>query len=218
MSVNRNIVQHFVTTRVGMNQLTNKDKILEFIRKKGIVGAKDFPSIAGARVYLNRLVESGDVERISRGLYAAAETTPTANRTLAQASRGIPKGIVCLLSALRFHGLTTQLPSEVWIAIDGKARTPKEQQLPIRIVRFSGPALSDGVETHVIENVNVPVYGVAKTVADCFKYRNKIGIDVALEALRDSQNENKCTVDEIWHFARVCRVARVIQPYLEATV
>ena len=106
----------------------------------------------------------------------------------------------------------------MWIAIDKKARTPQEQRLPLRIVRFSGQSLTEGVRTNTIENVKVRVYSAAKTVADCFKYRNKICLDVALEALLDSQKKNKCTMDEIWHFARICRVAKVMQPYLEAIV
>ena len=180
--------------------------------------AKDLTLLAVPRVYLSKLVQTGDIERISRGLYTATDGNPTANRTLAQVSKLVPKGTVCLLSALRFHGLTTQLPSQVWIAIDEKARTPREQLLPLRIVRFSGQALTEGVRTHTIENVRVRVYSAAKTVADCFKYRNKIGLDVALEALRDSQRKNKCTMDELWRFARICRVANVMQPYLEAIV
>lgn len=196
----------------------HKEKLLKFIRKKGIVRAKDLTLLAVPRVYLSKLVQTGDIERISRGLYTATDGNPTANRTLAQVSKRVPKGTVCLLSALRFHGLTTQLPSQVWIAIDEKARTPREQLLPLRIVRFSGQALTEGVRTHTIENVRVRVYSAAKTVADCFKYRNKIGLDVALEALRDSQRMNKCTMDELWRFARICRVANVMQPYLEAIV
>lgn len=196
----------------------HKEKLLKFIRKKGIVRAKDLTLLDVPRVYLSKLVQTGDIEHISRGLYAAASSNPTANRTLAQVSRRVPKGTVCLLSALRFHGLTTQLPSRVWLAIDTKAWRPKEDVLPLQIVHFSGQALTEGVGIHTIENVTVRVYSAAKTVADCFKYRNKIGLDVALEALRDSQRKNKCTMDELWHFARICRVANVMQPYLEAIV
>ena len=194
------------------------EKLLQFIRRNGIVRARDLSLLAIPRVYLRRLVQAGDIERIGRGLYVATGANPTANRTLAQVSKRVPKGTVCLLSALRFHGLTTQLPSQVWIAIHQKARRPRDQLLPVRIVRFSGQALTEGVGTHTIEGVSIRVYNVAKTVADCFKYRNKIGLDVALEALRDSQRKNKCTMDEVWRFARICRVARVMQPYLEAIV
>ena len=124
--------------------------------------------------------------------------------------------MICLLSALRFHGLTTQNPAEVWLAIDRKARAPREPELPLRIVRFSGAARTAGVETHRIDGVAVPVYGVAKTVADCFKYRRKIGTDVALEALRDCWRSGSCSMDELWRYAAVCRVTNVMRPYLES--
>ncbi len=197
---------------------SKKDKLLKFISRKGIVRAKDLSRFDGYRVYLSRLVDSGDLERVGRGLYVATDANPTADRTLAQASKRVPNGVVCLLSALRFHGLTTQLPSQIWIAIEGKAKAPVVKEIPLRIVRFSGEALTAGVEIHKIENVRLQIFSVAKTVADCFKYRNKIGLDLAVEALQDSQKKNKCTVDEIWHFANICRVANVIQPYLEASI
>jgi len=123
-----------------------------------------------------------------------------------------------LLSALRFHELTTQAPFEVWMAIDGKARAPKEEIIPLRIVRFSGKALTAGVESHSIDGVKIKVYNPAKTVADCFKYRNKIGLDVAVEALRDCWRKKSATADQLWHFAKVCRVANVMRPYLESVV
>jgi predicted transcriptional regulator of viral defense system len=191
-------------------------KLLEFVRKKGIVRAGDLAALAVPRVYLRRLVEKGAIDRVGRGLYAAADANPTANRTLAHVAKRLPGGTICLLSALRFHGLTTQLPSQIWIAIDVKARAPREVLLPLRVVRFSGLALTEGVEEHTVELVPVRVYSVAKTVADCFKYRNKIGLDVALEALRESQRTRKCTMDELWRFAKICRVANVMRPYLES--
>src|SRR5262249_46839841 len=127
-------------------------------------------------------------------------------------------GVVCLLSALQFHGLTTQLPAEVWLALERGTRRPKEEQLPLRVVFFSGPAFSHGVEEHEVEGVPIKVYSPAKTVADCFKYRNKIGLDVALEALRECWRQKRCTMDDLWRSARVCRVANVIRPYLESLV
>jgi predicted transcriptional regulator of viral defense system len=163
-------------------------------------------------------VKSGQLQRISRGLYAAADSNPTANRTLAEACKRIPTGVICLVSALRFHDLTTQLPSQVWMTIDRKAWLPRERVLPLRIIRASGQALKAGIETHTIEGVPVRVYCAAKTIADCFKYRNKIGLDVAMEALRDARRKTKCTMDELWHYARICRVTNVLRPYLEAMV
>jgi len=130
----------------------------------------------------------------------------------------MPSGIICLLSALRFHGLTTQSPYEIWMAIGHKARSPKKPGIPIRITRYSGKSLTSGVEQHKIEGVSIRVYNPAKTVADCFKFRNKIGLDVALEALRDCYRSRKCTMDELWKYAKICRVANIMKPYLESLV
>jgi predicted transcriptional regulator of viral defense system len=130
----------------------------------------------------------------------------------------VPHGVVCLLSALNFHGLGTQLPSEVWIAVDRRARRPAFANPPLRVVRFTGKALTAGIEIHTIERQSVRIYNVAKTLADCFKYRNKIGLDVALEALGDAWRTRRFTMEEIDRFARICRVERVMRPYLEALV
>lgn len=197
---------------------TNIERLVGFIQKQGIIRAKELKPIGIPRYCLRQLMEKGELQRISRGVYAAADSLPTTHRTLAEVSKRIPEGVICLLSALRFHDLTTQLPSQVWLAMDRKAWYPKEPGLPLRIVRFSGKALTEGTEDHTIENVSVRVYNVAKTVADCFKYRHKIGLDVAIEALRDALRQRKCTVDELWHCARICRVTNVMRPYLEATV
>ena len=128
----------------------------------------------------------------------------------------MPHGVVCLLSALRFHGLTTQAPFEVWLAIDRKARLPRLEHPPLRIVRFPAPALTEGVEGHAVEGVPVRVTTPARTVVDCFVYRNKVGLDVALEALRDCWRQRRATMDELWQAARACRMANVMRPYLEA--
>ena len=154
--------------------------------------------------------------RVGRGLYVARGAKPTEHHSLAQASKRMPKGVVCLLSALRFHDLTTQSPFEVWLAIGEKSRLPKQENPQLRIVRFSTKALTYGVQGHRIEGVPVRVFTPAKTVADCFRYRNKIGLDVALEALRDCKRKRKATMDEIWKAAKVCRVANVMRPYLES--
>lgn len=197
---------------------TATEEVLKFVRKKGIVRASELTRHGISRTYLTRLVNNGQLHRASRGIYVAADSNPTTNRTLAEASKRVPGGVVCLLSALRFHDLTTQLPSEIWMAIDRKAWHPKEHTLPLRIIRFSGQALSEGIEMHNVEGVPVRVYCPAKTVADCFKYRNKIGLDVAVEALRDAYRKRKYTMDELWHFARICRVTNLLRPYLEAIV
>jgi predicted transcriptional regulator of viral defense system len=162
-------------------------------------------------------VEDGLVERRARGLYVADAHPFTADHTLAQVAKRVPRGVICLLTALRFHELTTQAPAEVWIALPEKARRPTLDVVRLRVTRFSGKALTEGVERHRIEGVEVRVYSAAKTVADCFKYRNKVGIDVAVEALRDFTRNHRGGATELARFARICRVSRVMQPYLDAT-
>jgi predicted transcriptional regulator of viral defense system len=169
-----------------------------------------------SRTALARLVEAGTLERVGRGLYVAANADVTENRTVVEAAKRVPAGIVCLLSALAFHGMTTECPREVWVAIDVKARKPKTDWPPMTIVRFSGRARTFGVEKHPLEGVEVSITSRAKTVADCFKYRNKIGLDVALDALRDYLRQRGRSMDELLRAAEVCRVARVMMPYVEA--
>jgi predicted transcriptional regulator of viral defense system len=192
------------------------ERIIALARRRRFLRPRDLEAQRLPREVLRRLVASGKLERRARGLYALPGTTYSEHETLAAASTRVPGGVICLLSALRFHSLTTQNPSEVWIAIDQKARAPNEPQLPLRVVRFSGDARTEGVEHHVIDGIRVPVYGVAKTVADCFKYRRKIGVDIAIEALRDCWRERKSSVDELWKYAAICRVTNVMRPYLEA--
>lgn len=167
---------------------------------------------------LRRLWKRGILERRGRGLYEVVGADITENHSLVVVAKAIPHGVVCLFSAFAFHTLTTQLPPCVWMAIDGKARLPKFSGVPLRFVRFSGPALAEGVEKHRIEGVTVKVYCVAKTVADCFKYRKKYGLDVAIEALREGWRERRFTIEELMHYAEVCRVSNVIRPYLETVV
>lgn len=191
-------------------------KLLELVRKRGLVRPRDLAPLGIPRVALTRAVRRGQLERVGRGLYGLTGRAVSAHGTLAEVARRIPRGVVCLLSALRFHDLTTQAPFQVWLAIDNKAATPRLDYPPLRLVRFSGAALAEGVEEHVVDGVTVRVTGVAKTVADCFKYRNKIGLDVALEALRDAWTGRRMTSDEIWHYAKIDRVANVMRPYLES--
>jgi predicted transcriptional regulator of viral defense system len=163
-------------------------------------------------------VEHGVIERIARGQYRLPEGAVTEHHGLVVAARAVPRGVICLLSALGFHGIGTQLPADVWIAIDRRARAPAARQLPLKVVRFSGAAFTEGIESHRIEGDTVRIYSVAKTLADLFKHRNKIGLDVALEALREAWRERKFTVEALDRAARVCRVERVIRPYVEALV
>jgi len=191
------------------------NKVLEMAKVKGVLRSNDLKEKGIPRTYLSRLQQKGLLKRVSRGLYVATDIEPTSHHTLAQVAKRIPDSVVCLLSALQFHEITTQQPYQVWIAIDRTARRPKVPDLPIHIVRFSGKALKEGIETHYIEGVQVKVYNVAKTVADCFKYRNKIGLDVALEALRECRRQKRCSYDDLWHYAKICRVTNIMRPYME---
>ena len=189
---------------------------LQVIRRLGVVRPADLEAHGIPRRRMYDLVRKGKVERHARGIYAASNHPHTAEHALAQVAKRVPGGVICLLTALRFHELTTQNPSEVWLAIDRKARAPAELEVPLRIVRFSGKARLKGIEEHDIDGVKVHIYNPAKTVADCFKYRRKIGTDVALEALRDCWRSKRSTMDELWRYAAVCRVTNVMRPYLEA--
>ena len=195
---------------------TTTDKLLDLVRTQGLLRPHDLALLGIPRVALTRAVRRGQLERVGRGLYGLIARPVSAHGTLAEVARRVPKGVVCLLSALRFHDLTTQAPFEVWLAIPNKAATPKLDYPPLRLVRFSGTALTEGVEEHVIDGVTVRVTSVAKTVADCFKYRNKIGLDVALEALHEAWNAKRMASDEIWYYAKIDRVANVMRPYLES--
>ncbi len=195
---------------------TGKDRVLALARQAGVLRPRDLEAEGIPREYLQRLLAEGLLERPGRGIYVASGLKPTPNHSLAEAAKRVPHGVVCLLSSLQFHDLSTQAPFQVWLAIGEKARLPKVDYPPLRIVRFSGVALEEAVEHHPVEGVTVSVYSPAKTVADCFKYRNKIGRDVALEALRDCWKKRRATMDELWQAAKICRVANVMRPDLES--
>lgn len=196
----------------------NKERVLRLIEKQGLIRPKDLEAHGVTRAQLARVVAEGLVLRQARGVYVAARHAPTAEHTLAHVAKRVPEAIFCLLTALRFHGLTTQSPAEVWVALPEKARRPRLDYPRLRIARFSGEALTEGIEERRAEGVTLHVYSAAKTVADCFKYRNKIGIDVAVEALRDFSRKHRGGATDLARFARICRVSRVMQPYLDAIV
>lgn len=195
---------------------SSRDPVLRLIRRMGVVRPVDLEPHGVTRAQLYDRVRKGLVAREARGIYVADRHRYSADHTLAQVAKRVPGGVFCLLTALRFHGLTTQSPAEVWIALPEKSRKPRLEYPQLRVARFSGPALTEGVETHRLEGVEIRIYSAAKTVADCFKYRNKVGIDVAIEALRDFSRKHRGGATELAHFARVCRVTRVMQPYLDA--
>ena len=192
-------------------------QILEMVQQAGVLRPRDLDAHGIPRIYLSRLCERGYLQRVGRGLYVLPHADVSEHHTLAEACKRVPHGVVCLLSALRFHGLTTQSPFEVWLAIANKAWRPHVDYPRLRFLRYSARALEAGVEEHAIEGVIVCIYNPAKTVVDCFKYRNKIGVDIAVQALRDCRRQRRCTNDELWHFAKICRVANVMRPYMEAT-
>ncbi len=195
---------------------TVKDKTLTVVRRAGVVRPRDLARHGIPREQLRRLVRAGHLTRVGTGLYSIPGGSATEHRTLVEASRRVPRGVVCLLSALRFHQLTTQNPFEVWMAIGAKAWRPQGEGPPLHIVHFSDASLSSGVEERLLEGVTVRIFSPAKTVADCFKFRNKIGLDVAIEALRDYRRRYRGGTDELWRMAKVCRVTTVVRPYLEA--
>jgi predicted transcriptional regulator of viral defense system len=194
---------------------TQEEAILALVRKRGAIRAQDLQDEGLTRQALIRLYRRGVLHRPARGLYVLADADFTENHSLAEVAALVPNGVVCLLSALQFHELTTQQPYEVWLAIENKAWKPNVASPTLRIIRFSGQALTYGVEDHAIEGVTVRVYSAAKTVADCFKCRNKIGLDVAIEALHDCWRQKAATMDELWEAAKVCRMSNVMRPYME---
>jgi predicted transcriptional regulator of viral defense system len=195
---------------------TRNAQIFNLAQSMGVLRPRDLGALGIPPIYLSRLVAQGLLTRVGRGLYMLPDASVTEHHTLVEAAKRMPQAVVCLLSALRFHEFTTQFPFQVWLAIENKAWPPRVTDLPLRFVRFSGAAFTTGVEAYTIEGVTVKVYTPAKTVADCFKYRHKIGLDVALEGLRDGLHQRKFTVDDLWHYAKICRVANVMKPYLEA--
>lgn len=195
---------------------SSHQSILELAAQRGLIRPRDLNKRGLPTVALTRLVRQGLLQRVGWGLYAIPDRPVSEHGALAEVAHKHPQAIVCLLSALRVHELTTQSPFEVWLAIPNKARAPKMDYPPLRIVRFSGAALTEGVEEHLIDGVPVRVTNVARTVADCFKFRNKIGLDVALEALQEAWRAKRVSMDELWRFAVLCRVANVMRPYMES--
>lgn len=195
---------------------TAKQKVLEIAHSKGVVRSRDLSALGIPRVTLTRMVREGLLVRIERGLYALETRNISEHSSLIEAISKCPQGIVCLLTALRIHNLTTQSPFEIWLAIPHKGRAPKMDYPPLRIVRFSGKALSEGIEERETDGVTVRITTVTRTVVDCFKFRNKIGLDVALEALREAWDSKRVSMDELWRCATMLRVANIMRPYMES--
>jgi predicted transcriptional regulator of viral defense system len=192
------------------------NRIIRLAAQGHLLRSKEVSSLGIPRNYLSRFVRKGLLKRVGRGLYASDSFPITEHLSLIEATARVPKGAICLLSALEFHKLTTQIPHQVWMAIDVKAWTPRINYPPIRFVRMSGVAFQFGVKEYPVRGGTVRAYSVAKTVADCFKFRNKVGTDVALEALRECRRLKKASMDDLWAAAKICRVANVMRPYLES--
>ena len=187
------------------------------IQRKGAVRSRELVDAGVARVQLSRLVAAGELIRLARGVYTAPGVVlPGSEEGVLVVAERIPEARLCLLTALRLHGLTTQAPFEVWIAIGNKDRLPRLDWPPLRVLRFSGEALTAGLETRTMGSKQVRVTTVAKTVADCFKFRSLVGLDVAIEALREALRARAASVDELWRYAAICRVTTIMRPYLEA--
>ena len=193
--------------------MESQERILRMARKKRLFRLSEATAAGVHPEYVRRLTGQGQLTRVGRGLYALPALEPTEHHTLAEVAKRVPKAAFCLLTALRFHGLGTQNPREVWLAVDRRAGIPRVDFTPVRTVRLSGAALTAGVDVHDIEGVKVRVTSPARTVVDCFKFRNKIGIDVAVEALKDYRRTRKGTADELWREADRLRLAKVMRPY-----
>ena len=189
---------------------------MQYVRRKRIVRPRDLEALGIPREYLLRLHRQGKLIRTGRGIYTLPDAAVTERHSYAEVAKRVPEAVLCLLSALAFHEFTTQSPAAVWIALGKGARKPTILSPSLRVVRLTEPSLTEGVEKHTVEGVAVRVYSAAKTVADCFKFRNKIGLDVAIEALKDSLRQKKATINDIYRYAKICRVSNVIRPYMES--
>ena len=195
---------------------TQTQRVLELASQRGLLRASHLQELGIARVVLSRLTARGQLVRVGRGVYRLPDAQGAEHESLATIAVKVPQAVFCLLTALQMHELTTQLPRQVWIAMPQGSHVPKMDYPPVKMVQFSGEAYGQGIEVVRADQVELRVYGVAKTIADCFKHRNKVGLDVAIEALREAMAANKTNANDLWRFAKICRVANVMRPYLEA--
>lgn len=201
-----------------MSKGSKRQQVIDLVQVLPVVRPKDLSEHGLPKDYLYILAKEGVIERVGRGLYQWPGKDLGRNQSLAEVCKLAPRAVVALLSALNYHNMTTQNPHQIWLAIDRKSWRPVIAYPPVRFVTMSAEALHAGVETHSIEGVSIKVFNPAKTVADCFKYRSKVGLDVALEALREGWAARKFSMDELLGYAEICRVKKVMQPYLESLV
>ncbi|MBL1274488.1 MAG: transcriptional regulator [Ectothiorhodospiraceae bacterium] len=201
-----------------MIKKSKRQQVINLVRARPIVRPKDLTEQELSKDYLYILAKEGVIDRVGRGLYQWPGKDMGRHQSLVEIGKLVPKGVVALLSALNYHNITTQNPHQIWLAIDRKSWRPEIYYPPVRFVTMSSVTLHAGVEVHSLDGVSVNVFCLAKTVADCFKYRNKVGLDVALEALREGWAGHRFTMDELYRYADICRVRKVMQPYIESLV
>ena len=195
---------------------SKEQAVIDLAKKLGTIRIKDLLDRGIHPEFARRLVSKEILIRSERGLYSLADSEITEHHDFALIGKRLPKGVICLTSALRFHGIGTQLPRKIWLALEKGSAQPRLSYPPISVVRLSGASFSAGIDIHAIEAVDVRIYNPAKTVADCFKFRNRIGLEAAIEAARECLHERKATSDEIYRYAKICRVWNVMKPFLEA--
>jgi predicted transcriptional regulator of viral defense system len=195
---------------------TDAEKVLRLATAQAAISARDVRAIGASPRLLTRMTARGRLRRVGRGLYAGIDAPPSAHQSVIEVAKRAPKAVVCLLSALEVHTIGTQAPFEVWIALPAGTHAPRICYPALRIVRLSGDAFSQGIESVELDGTQVRVYSLAKTIADCFKLRSKVGLDVALEALREAWQQRKVTMDDLWRYAKINRMTNVMRPYLEA--
>ncbi|MDH0865942.1 type IV toxin-antitoxin system AbiEi family antitoxin domain-containing protein [Mitsuaria sp. GD03876] len=197
---------------------SHEEAVLALARRRSLLRAREVVEEGIPSMVLSRMVRADKLERVSHGLYALPDRDHSEHVSLAEVCARVPNAVVCLMSALRFHEIGSQQPFEVWIALPSNAPTPRIAAPSIRITRMSEKAFAEGVVAHDIDGVNVPVFSVAKTIADCFKFRSKVGLDVGIEALKDGWMQKAFTADDLWHCALVDRVGNVMRPYMESLI
>jgi len=197
---------------------SQRDIAISILNQKALVKTKELNNAGVHRETIRRMVADGEIIKVARGLYSSPEYIPNERYSLIEAQKIVNKGVVCLLSALSYHEIGTQNPSEVWMAIPRGSRHPRIEYSPIRLITFSGEAYTKGIKSIQIDEEKISIYNIPKTIADCFKYRNKIGLEVAVEALKDVLQNKRVTVDELLHYAEICRVRNIITPYIESLV
>lgn len=201
-----------------MTHTRQEDQVRRLLQEKGVFRTREALENGIHHETLQRMVEKGTIRRIARGQYIFSEHELTEKVSLAMVSKHAPTGVICLLSALRYYEIGTQNPHQVWLALGQKQWAPQIKYPPIRVMRYSDQTLSEGVEKVILEGVTVRIFNIPKTVVDCFKYRNKIGVDVAVEALRDVIENNRCKINEFTPYAKIARVQKVMRPYVEALI